>query len=283
MEDLLNECRSIRRDVFLAASVAGTAHLASAFSCVEMLYALYCGGVLRYRADDPAWPGRDRFVLSKGHGSLALYAVLQHAGLIDRETLMTFCRPGSLLGGEPNMRELPWVEASTGSLGHGLALACGMALALSHTCDGGADPARVYVLVGDGECEEGSIWEAAMTAHKYGLDNLTVLLDHNGIQKMDTVQNIGGVTDWAARFAAFGWDCTACDGHDVAALCRALSGGGGGKPRLIDAHTVKGRGLSLMENDPAWHWRMPNRKETKVFLSELGITQEELDACKKRI
>lgn len=269
-----------RKEIFLAAYRAGAAHLASSFSLVEILRALWLDGVLAYDPINPRWDGRDILILSKGHGALALYVILREAGCLTKEELDTFCLPGSLLGGEPHVAECPWVETSTGSLGHGLGVAVGMALALKQ--DKKAN--RVYVILGDGECQEGSVWEGAQGAAAYGLDNLTVIIDRNRIQKMDLIENITGPDDLRGRFAAFGWDVKECDGHDEEALKAALTGPWAeGKPRCLMARTVKGKGASLMENAPGWHFRMPNRRELKVFCQELNITEEELEVCRRPI
>lgn len=267
-----------RKEIFLRAYKAGAAHLASSFSLVEILRTLWLGGVMAYDPGDPRWEGRDILVLSKGHGALALYVILREAGCLTQGELDSFCLPGSLLGGEPHVGECPWVETSTGSLGHGLGVAVGMALALKQD----RKPNRVYVIVGDGECQEGSIWEGAIGAAAYHLDNLTVLIDRNRIQKMDRIENITGPDDLGGRFAAFGWDVKARDGHDEEALKAALTGPWEpGKPRCLLCNTVKGKGVSLMENEPGWHFRMPSRRELKVFCEELDIREEELEACKR--
>ena len=268
---------SIRKKIFLAAYCSGIGHLASAFSLVEILQALYLDGVAHHNPHDPACPERDMIILSKGHGSLALYVVLSEAEYFAEKELWTFCRPGPMLGGEPNASGCPGVEASIGSLGHGLSYGLGMALALKVD----HKPNRVYVIVGDGECQEGSIWEAVMSAPAFGLSNLTVIVDHNRIQKMDLIENIMGADNLEKQFASFGWDTKACDGHDVRAIKATLQGEWkSGVPRCLIANTVKGKGLSLMENNPAWHWRMPNRKELKTFCAELSITPDELDRAR---
>lgn len=275
-----HDLSTLRKDIFLTAYRSGMAHLASAFSCVEIIYALYCRNAMCHDPARPDWSERDRFILSKGHGSLALYTVLCKSGYFGKDTLAGFCTPDTALGGEPSLCVPLGIEASTGSLGHGLSLGVGMALAFK--ADGTSQ--RVFVLLGDGECEEGSVWEAVMSAAKYGLDNLTVIIDNNHIQKMDTLENVMGINDWQQRFEAFGWACTRTDGHDVDSLVTALAAQtGGGRPHVLIADTVKGKGLSLMENDPAWHWRMPNRRELKVFMKELDITEEELAQCKEHI
>lgn len=265
--------RSIRKHIFLAAYSGGIAHLASSFSIVEILMALYINGVMKYDAQNPDWEGRDRLILSKGHGSLALYAMMSYVGIMNGSELMTFLQPGSQIGCEPNVMELPAVEASTGSLGHGLSIGVGMALALK------ADklPNNVFVIIGDGECQEGSIWEAVMSAAAFNLDNLYVILDNNRVQKMDFVESIMKITDWKAKFKHFGWSVKTADGHDVDKITEALLGEWEkDMPRVLIAETVKGKGVSIMENDPRWHWRMPKKKELKVFAGELGIAEGEL-------
>jgi len=278
MPDIKEETDKLRKEIFLAAYSAGVGHLASAFSAVEIIYTLYLEGILKYNAANPNWDGRDYFILSKGHGSLALYTVLCQAGFFPKTWLEKFCRPDGILGGEPHTIEIPGVEASTGSLGHGLSIGVGMALALKSD----SKPNKVYVLAGDGECQEGSVWEAVMSAAAFNLDNLTMIIDYNHIQKMDFIKKIIGTDDLAEKLSSFGWNIKRVDGHDTEALKFAFtSAWETGKPRCLMAETIKGKGLSLMENNPAWHWRMPNKKELKVFMNELGIGQEELDTCKK--
>lgn len=265
---------NFRKQIFLAAYSGGVGHLGSAFSLVEILQTLYLDGLMKHDPQNPQWEGRDLLILSKGHGSLALYTILAKAGYFAESELYTFCQPGTRLGGEPVMGECPGIEASTGSLGHGLSIGLGMAIALKSE----AKSNHVYVIVGDGECQEGSIWEAVMSAPAFGVDNLTVIVDHNRIQKMDFIEKIMKSDNLARQFAAFGWEVKTCDGHDRNALKATLtSDWQSGKPRCLIAQTIKGKGLSLMEDNPAWHWRMPSKKELKVFCSELGITQDELE------
>ena len=272
--------KRIRKKIFLAGRHAGMAHLASAYSCVEILYALYSKGIMRYMPDSPEWSGRDLFVMSKGHGSLALYAALEQAGVLPSNWHMEFARPGTCLGGEPSLCHRVGIEASTGSLGHGLSLATGMALTLKRW----KSNRRAFVLIGDGECEEGSIWEAAIAAPKYELDNLIAIVDCNGIQKMGKLEDVIGLEDWREQFLGVGWNCLDVDGHDVDGLVRVFAQvENNGRPTAIFAKTVKGKGVSIMEGNPAWHWRLPNKRETKVFAVELGITEEELESCRKHI
>ena len=269
---------ALRKEIFLTGYSASIAHLASAYSIVEMLYALYMKGVLRYDPKNPEWPERDRLILSKGHGSLALYVALYMAGFFDLTMLRSFAKPGSVLGGEPCTPRIPGVEASTGSLGHGLSIGVGMALA--RKIDG--SDSKTYVILGDGECEEGSVWEAVMAAATFKLENLVVLLDNNRIQKMGPVESIMGIGDWRGRWESFGWSAERANGHDVDALCRVLTAPVvPGCPRVIIADTVKGKGVSIMENQPSWHWKLPNRRELKVIVQDLAITVEELEQCKK--
>lgn len=265
----------LRKKIFLTGYKGGMAHLASCYSCLEILYALYCKGILRLDPQQPKWPERDRFILSKGHAGLALYAVLMQAGLLAEETFDAYLAPGSHIGGEPCMRDCDWVEASTGSLGHGLSFAAGTALALQEN----RSAAHVYVLLGDGECEEGTVWEAAMSAAAFGLKNLTAILDCNEIQKMDRVDRTIGRPAWREKWSAFGWDVAEVDGHDIQALCECLpSAAEQARPRLIIAHTVKGKGVSIMENDPKWHFKLPaSKRELRAFQQELGVTDAELE------
>lgn len=265
--------KELRKKIFITGYKGGMAHLASCYSSLEILYTLYIKKVLRYREDDPAWKDRDRFILSKGHAGLALYGVMMRAGLIEEEEYDSYLQPNSHIGGEPCLRDSKWVEATTGSLGHGLSMAVGMAAAIK------ADhsPARVYVILGDGECEEGTVWEAALSASAFQLDNLIVILDCNRIQKMDFVERTIGSVNWKEKWTSFGWNVEEIDGHDILALERVLKSPGiSGQPRFIIAHTVKGKGVSIMENNPNWHFKLPGKKDLKVFKEELGISDSEL-------
>lgn len=272
--------RDIRKEIFLTAVRGGIGHLASAFSSVEILYTLYDRKVLKYCPQQPQWENRERLVMSKGHASLALYVTLQRAGYFDIEYLHSFCQSGSTLGGEGNPLKVPGVEAATGSLGMGLSY--GLGIALADKLD--SNPKRTYVILGDGECQEGSVWEAAIIAAAQRLDNLVVILDCNGIQKMASTEKVMGKAAWEDKWSAFGWEVTPVDGHDVDQMEMCLrSLADRGKPHLILAHTVKGKGVSIMENSPSWHWRMPTRRELELVLKELGISKEEYDKCSKRI
>lgn len=267
-------CQTLRKEIFLTGYKGGMAHLASCFSAVDILYTLYLKDVLRIDSKDPYAPERDRFVLSKGHAALALYACLWKAGFISEEVFHSYLLPDCRVGGEPRLGDLPGIEASTGSLGHGLPVAVG--IALSQKMD--YPEARTYVLLGDGESQEGSVWEAALAASSLKLDNLIVILDSNGLQKTAALRDIQKVTEWKAKWESFGWTVHEVDGHDTDALRECLlQKARPEKPTLIIAHTVKGKGVSIMENNPQWHFKLPNRKEFKVFKAELEITDEEIE------
>lgn len=267
----------IRKDIYLAASQHKFAHLASAFSCVEILYALYLCEVMKYDSKNPKSEERDFFIMSKGHGSLALYSVLNRAGFFSRDTLMQFCKPNTILGGEPNSLSIPGVEASTGSLGHGLSFAVGIAIA--NKIDKKSN--HTYVLIGDGELQEGSVWEAVISAAKFELDNLTLIIDDNKIQKMGKIEEISGVSSWRSRFEAFDWCVEEVDGHNVEAVVEVLKKPSkNNMPKVVIANTIKGKGVSFIENDPSWHWRMPNKKQTRELCKELNICEEEISDAK---
>lgn len=266
--------KRLRKKIFLTGYKGGMAHLASCFSALEILYALYLREVLRIDKNNPKWSERDRFVLSKGHAGLALYCILNEAGLISDETYDSYLQRDSLIGGEPCLRDCEWIEATTGSLGHGMPMAVGMAMALKMN----SGTARVYVLVGDGECEEGTTWEAAMNASRYGLDNLVVILDSNKLQKMESVEDTIGAPRWREKWSGFGFEVWEVDGHDVEAIVDTLAQMQfNGKPHLVIAHTTKGKGVSIMEGRPNWHFKLPGKKELKVFMEELEIAEEELE------
>lgn len=202
-------CKELRKQIFIVGYKGGLAHLASCYSCLEMIYTLYLKDILKYNPGDPKWPDRDRFILSKGHAGLALYGVLTKAGLLSQAKYASYLQADARIGGEPCMRDSQWIEATTGSLGHGLSMAVGIAMGLKMN----HSSAKVYVMLGDGELEEGAVWEAALTAPAFGLDNLVVILDCNRIQKMDFVDNIIGVARWREKWSAFGWTVDEVDGH----------------------------------------------------------------------
>ena len=263
----------LRREIYLIGMSGGMAHLASCFSCVEIIYALYCKGVMNHDPENPTRPGLDHFILSKGHGGLTLYTVLELCGYITEEELKSYLTPGGKIGGEPNVRDLPAIEASTGALGHGLSVGVGKALAQRINGETG----KTYVLIGDGESQEGSIWEASMSAAAYKLGNLIAILDFNRLQKTRTVKEMIRLENWAEKWRAFGWDVIEVDGHDLDAIKNGLlSITIGDRPHLVIAHTIKGKGVSIMENNPIWHFKLPGKKDRKVFEKELNIANLEV-------
>jgi transketolase len=225
-------------------------HVGASFSLIEILRVLY-DDVLQYDPANPRWEGRDRFILSKGHGCLALYVLLADKGFFPREELERFCRPDGILGGHPDARKVPGVEASTGSLGHGLAIGVGMAL---HARLAGASH-RVFVALGDGECNEGAVWEAAMCAGKHGLSQLTAVVDYNKMQSYGPTFDVQDLEPFADKWRAFGFGLVEVDGHDVAALRSVFQQlpFEEGKPNLVLCHTIKGKGAAMTEGNPAWH------------------------------
>jgi transketolase len=219
-------------------------------SLIEIMRVLY-DDILRHRPSEPAWLDRDRCILSKGHGCLALYAILADKGFFPIETLDTFCKRDSILGGHPEASKIPGVEASTGSLGHGLPIGVGRAMALRIR----KSDRRVFVVTGDGEINEGSVWEAALSASKHGLDNLTVLIDYNKIQSAGTTAEILNLEPLDDKWRSFGFATAEVDGHDVGALRSLLRRVplAPRRPTAIICHTVKGKGIGFAEHDPEWH------------------------------
>ncbi len=268
LEHLAHLSQAMRRDIIEMLHAAGSGHPGGSLSAVEIVATLY-GSVMRHDPADPRLADRDRFVLSKGHAAPVLYAALAETGYFPREELLTLRKLGSRLQGHPDSRKLPGVEVSTGSLGQGLALANGLALALR--LDGATEP-TVFCLLGDGELQEGEVWEAAMASAHYALDNLVAIVDLNGLQidgPTCEVMDLGSVPE---KFAAFGWKVMTCDGHSIAelhdALERAKAHEGG--PIVIVARTMKGRGVSFMEGLCDWHGKAPNADECARALVELA-------------
>jgi transketolase len=240
----------LRRLIVRGLEGGGRGHVGSSMSLVEILRVLY-DDVLRYRPQEPKWPGRDRMILSKGHGCLALYAILADKGFIPADALDSFCRRDSILGGHPESDKVAGVEASTGSLGHGLSYGVGMALAQRIR----RSDSRVFVLMGDGEINEGSVWEAALCAGKHKLSSLTALIDYNKIQSAGFTRDIQDLEPLADKWRAFGFAAAEVDGHDVPALRAILRRTPlqSDRPSAIICHTVKGKGIPFAENDPNWH------------------------------
>lgn len=254
----------MRRRAFRMVHEAQLGHPGGDFSATDIMATLYFG-VLRYDAARPDWADRDRFIMSKGHATGALYTVLAAAGYFPENWLDTYMQPQSKLNGHPNRNYLPGVETNTGPLGHGLPVAAGIAIAGQIT--GAAY--RTFVITGDGELQEGSNWEAAALAGHRRLENLTLIVDRNRLQQGAGTEDTITMDPLDDRFRAFGWDVQIVDGHDVAALLDALTAPPSGKPRAIIANTIKGKGVSFMENKAAWHHGVPNAAQFAEAMEEL--------------
>lgn len=270
---LVGKATDIRRDILTMITEAGSGHPGGSLSCTDILTALYFGGVLDYDPADPQRTGRDRFILAKGHAAPALYATLAHAGYFSIDELASLRKLGTRLQGHPDSNLVPGVEVSTGSLGQGLSVAAGLAAGLRLSGEAGC----VFTVLGDGECEEGQVWEAAMFAAHRGLGNLVAIVDLNGLQIDGATADVCDPGDLGAKFAAFGWDVTCVDGHDLGALVEVLGGAkraGGSRPHAVIARTVKGKGVSFMEGQAGWHGKAPNAEELTIALAELQAAGE---------
>jgi transketolase len=248
-----------------AITAAKVGHVGGDFSVTDILTTLYFG-VLRFDPARPDWPGRDRFILSKGHCSAALYSVLAKAGFIPPDLLGQFMAPLSPLSGHPNRRRVPGVEANTGALGHGLPIGVGCAIA---TRLAGAEW-RTFVILGDGELQEGSNWEAAMAAGHRGLRGLTAIVDRNRLQQGAGTEETNRLEPLADKWRSFGWDACEIDGHDHAALLEALGAPDPTRPRCVIARTHKGKGVSFMEDRVEWHHKVPSSEQVEQALRELS-------------
>lgn len=258
----------IRRHGLEMTHLSRGSHIGAIFSLAEIMATLYTG-VLNVNPADPAMPDRDRLILSKGHAGAAVYAALAERGFFPVEELKTHYANGSRLSGHVSHKGVPGVEFSTGSLGHGLPAAAGMALGAKKD----HAPWRVYCVLGDGECDEGAVWEAALQARQFALDNLIAVVDFNRMQSLDFCENTLALEPFADKWRAFGWRAIEADGHDVDALRAAFDEAkgnlGGGQPTVIIAKTVKGKGVSFMENNILWHYRTPQGEEYEAALKEL--------------
>ena len=266
---------NVRMDILEEVYNAKSGHIGGAFSIADILTVLYFNE-MNIDAKIPDSPDRDRLVLSKGHASAALYAVLAEKGYIDKEELKTFRNIDSNLQGHPDMNKVPGVDMTTGSLGQGLSAANGMALSSKLDSRG----YRVYCILGDGELQEGQVWEAAMTAEKYQLDNLCVIVDANELQLTDSTINVKGINynDIEQKFRAFGFQTVVIDGHNIESIIRALTIAEmtKGKPTAIICKTIKGKGVSFMENQVDWHGKAPNDEEYEMAVKELKQEAEKI-------
>ena len=254
----------IRRHVVRMTSRGGSSHVGSGLSIADILAVLY-SSVLNVRPGELASPERDRFILSKGHAGAAVYAALAESGFFPVAKLDTHYQNGSDLSGHVSHKNVPGVEFSTGSLGHGLGVCAGLAYSMKLR----RSAARVWCLLSDGECDEGSNWEAILFAGHHKLANLTAIVDYNKIQSLASVSETLELEPLAAKFAAFRWEVREAEGHDHASLRKALARPSGGAPLVVIAHTVKGRGVSFMEHSVLWHYRSPQGKELDAALNEL--------------
>ena len=247
-------------------SRGGSSHVGAAFSIADILAVLY-GKILRYDTSQPRWSERDRFILSKGHAGAAVYATLAEVGFFPTECLLQHYQDGSLLSGHVSHKGIPGVELSTGSLGHGLGVGTGMAKALKLS----ASTSRVFVLLSDGECDEGTVWEAALFAQHHRLDNLVAIVDFNKIQSLAPVAETLALEPFRQKWESFNWSVVEVDGHDHAALAAVFQKlpATKGRPTVVIAHTVKGKGVSFMENTVLWHYRTARGEEFDRALAEL--------------
>jgi transketolase len=268
LAELQSIAKKVRRDIITSTTTAGSGHPTSSLSGVEVAVALYFGGFLRHDPKKPHWPQRDRFILSKGHAAPLLYAVLAEAGYFPTEELQTLRKLDSPLEGHPNMRRLPGVEASTGSLGQGLSIGIGHALAVR--LDG--YDSRVYVMTGDGELGEGEVWEAVMAAHKFKLDNLVAIVDQNGYQQTGPTAEVLDLRPVASHFESFGWATQEINGNDMKEVLDALrkTGETKGRPSAIVAKTVKGYPITHLLPEPNYHGKALTPEEAKKALAEIG-------------
>lgn len=261
--------RVLRQEAFEMAMRAGKGHLGGSFSCAEILAVLYYGGVLRFDPSNPKWEGRDRLIISKGHGVNTHQVALADRGFFPKEKLLHFLENGSCLGGHADTMT-PGMEIIGGSLGHGLGVAGGMALGFKINGCSAFDP-HVYVILGDGECQEGSVWEAVAFAAHHHLDNITVLLDRNRLGSEDFTENTCGLEPLEQRWQSFGWDTEVIDGHSVEDILNELNADRGpGRPLVVICETVKGKGMSWCENTPASHHTLPPHDLVESTRQELS-------------
>ena len=259
--------KELRVDIIQMLVEAGSGHPGGSLSAIDALACLYFGGVLRYKPDEPHRPGRDRFVLSKGHCSPAMYVTLARAGFFPHDWLKTFRKFESRLQGHVDRLRVPGVDASTGSLGQGLSIAVGMAITAK------LDKAdwRVYCMLGDGESQAGQVWEATMSAPKFALDNLCAIVDNNQVQQTGLVDDVMPLRPLVDKFRAFNWHAIEIDGHDHAQVLAALHEAQATteKPTAIVSHTIKGKGVSWMELNPEWHGKAPNAEQGERAIAEI--------------
>jgi len=271
LDDLEEKAVDLRKRIITVCKISGAGHITSSLSAVDIMNALYNGGILRFDSKQPDWSERDRFILSKGHATLALYNVLCDVGFVTQEEVNTFCRKGSVFGGHTTT-SVAGCECYSGSLGHGLSFGVGAALcARMRKAD-----YLTYVLTGDGECQEGSVWEAAMSIAHYNLTNLIWIIDKNNIQLCDRVENVMRLEPFDEKLKAFGFETRVIDGHNYSDIITAMRIDRNNlphKPVAVVCNTVKGKGVSIMEDKSDWHGRKPSSNEFSIINAQLGIRE----------
>jgi len=267
LEELQAIAKQIRRDIIEMTTAAGSGHPGGSLSAVEILVTLYFGGAMKHDPANPKWADRDRIILSKGHAAPVLYSTMAEAGYVPKDKLNTLRKLGSIYQGHPDVRFIPELDASTGSLGEGVSIALGMGIAAKLN----DSPSRTYCILGDGEIQEGQIWEAAMFGSYHKNDNVCVIVDHNGIQLDGWVKDILEVEPVVEKWQAFGWHVIDVNGHDIPALQAAFAEASAtkGKPTALVCRTVKGKGVSFMENNPKFHGQAATKDEAALALKEL--------------
>ena len=266
--DFITKGKTLRKKILETALSAGKGHVPPAFSWVEIGMALFYGKILNFNLKNKKFKQRDRFLLSKGHGCLTLYAILSDLNFSSKKELKIFAGDGSMLAGHPD-ENIPGIEMSSGSLGHGLGVGCGMALSAKKN----KEKWKTFVLLGDGECQEGSIWEALIFANKHKLNNLIALVDRNKLGSTDFTENNAPLEPLKSKFISFGMDVYEIDGHDTLKLIKLLKKiyiSKKEKPKVIICNTIKGKGVSFMENSKYWHHQLPNKKQIKIANKELS-------------
>ena len=274
IDELTRISALIRADVLKMTTAAGSGHPGGSMSSADIMTALFFGGLLRHDPKDPGWEGRDRFILSKGHVAPVLYSVLARAGYFPLNELGTLRQLGSRLQGHPDRLKLPGIEMSTGSLGQGLSIAAGLAYALKNDPSHQGYVPRVVALLGDGECQEGQVWEASMFSSFKGLDNLIAIVDNNGLQIDGRINEVCDPEDLASKFSSFNWKVVQVDGHDIEALLDVLTEAFAGlakTPTMVIAHTIKSKGVSFMEDLAVWHGKSLGLDQLALALDELSV------------
>lgn len=269
----------MRCDIIEMLTAAGSGHPGGSLSAADIVATLFFSDLMAHRAQEPAWEGRDRFILSKGHAAPVLYAALAEDGYYPKDEIMTLRQLGSRLQGHPDSKKLPGVEVCTGSLGQGLSISCGLAYGLARSADGAdAAPQTVFCLMGDGEQDEGQVWEAAMFAAQYRLGNLVAIVDNNGLQIDGPCEKVMDFDVLADKYEAFGWKVIQVDGHDIELVYDALELAKSfmDGPAVVIAHTVKGKGVSFMEGQVGWHGKAPDADQRLQALEDLERGYERL-------